>query len=355
MTRDPVSPIPSARNSRKRAPGSKAPPAAGPPASEQAIVLVREPASAPLARLEDLAEVAMGFVDASKADATRRAYKRDAATFVAWAQAQGLEVAPATPATVGLYLAHLAEAGRKVTTIERALAGIADDQRSRGFGWPKGHPAIRGVMGGIRRKLGVAPTKKAPVMGDELARLVAVLGVDLAGLRDRALLTLGWFGAFRRSEIVALDVRDVRFVAEGLLVTVRRSKTDQEGEGMEKGLPFAGNPAACPVRALRAWLDAAGITEGAVFRAVNRHGNASSARLSDRTVARVVQRTAELAGIETDVAGHSLRAGFATTAAAKGKSLDAIMKQTGHRSERVARGYIRHATLFTNNAAAGLV
>lgn len=323
--------------------------------SPSTALALGEPAAAPLARLGDLAEIAFGYVAASKADATRRAYRRDAAAFAAWAQAQGLEVAPATPATVGLYLAHLAEQGRKVTTIERALAGIADDQRSRGFGWPKGHPAIRGVMGGIRRKLGTAPTKKAPVVGDELAQLVGVLGVDLSGLRDRALLTLGWFGAFRRSEVVGLDVRDVRFVAEGLLVTLRRSKTDQEGAGMEKGIPYAGNPALCPVRALRAWLDAASIADGPLFRAVDRHGNVSGERLSDRTVARVVQRTAELAGVDADVAGHSLRSGFATTAAAKGKSLDAIMKQTGHRSERVARGYIRHATLFTNNAAAGLV
>lgn len=304
--------------------------------------------------LGTLAEAATSYLEASKADATRKAYARDAAAFASWCAAKGLASMPAEPSTVGLYLAHLAEEGRKVSTIERALAAIGGEQRAHGFAWPKAHPAIRGVMAGIRRKVGVAPSRKAPVMGDELARLVGTLGVDLAGLRDRALLTLGWFGAFRRSELVALDVADVRVTAEGLVVTVRRSKTDQEGQGIEKGIPFAGNAAVCPVRAVRAWLEAARIDAGPIFRAVDRHGHVSGERMSDRTVARIVQRAAKDAGLEASVAGHSLRAGFATTAAAKGKSLDAIMRQTGHRSERVARIYIRHASLFVENAAAGL-
>jgi integrase len=310
---------------------------------------------APTTLSTELGELAeMGYVAASKADATRKAYARDAEAFAAWCSSKGLVAIPAEPSTVGLYLANLAEEGRKVSTIERALAGIGSAQRAKGYGWPKGHPAISGVMAGIRRKLGVRPAKKAPVMGDELARLVGTLGVDLAGLRDRALLTLGWFGAFRRSELVALDVASVRFTSDGLVVTIARSKTDQEGQGIEKGIPYAGQPAVCPVRALRAWLDAAGVVSGPLFRGVDRHGNVSAERMADKSVARIVQRAAKLAGIEANVAGHSLRAGFATTAAAKGKSLDAIMRQTGHRSERVARGYIRHATLFVDNAASGL-
>lgn len=323
--------------------------------TRNATALAKVPSAALSTELAELAEAASSYLDAGKADATRKAYARDAAAFVAWCEAKGLEAAPAAPTTVGLYLAHLAEEGRKVSTIERALAAIGAEQRAAGHGWPKGHPAISGVMKGIRRTLGVAPARKAPVMGDELARLVGTLGVDLAGLRDRALLTLGWFGAFRRSELVALDVAAVRFTAEGLVVTVAKSKTDQEGRGVEKGIPYAGNVAVCPVRALRAWLDASSVEGGALFRGVDRHGNVSSDRMADRTVARIVQRTAKDAGLEAaNVAGHSLRAGFATTAAAKGKGLDAIMRQTGHRSERVARIYIRHATLFVDNAAAGL-
>jgi integrase len=175
-------------------------------------------------------------------------------------------------------------------------------------------------------------------------------------LRDRALVTLGWLGAFRRSELVALDVGDVRFTDEGLIVRLATSKTDQEGQGVEKGIPYAGNPATCPVRSLRAWLEAARLESGPLFRPVTRHGQLGERRLSDRAVALVVKRLAARAGLEPAVfAGHSLRAGFATTAAQRGKSLDAIMRQTGHKSERVARGYIRHATLFTDNAATGLL
>lgn len=302
-----------------------------------------------------LADAAAGYLADASAASTRKAYKRDVEAFSRWCRASGLVALPAEPVTVGLYLAHLAESGRKVSTIDRALSAIASLHRTLGHSWAKGHPAVRDVMRGIRRRLGAAPKRKAPVMGDALARMVGTLGVDAAGLRDRTLLTLGWFGAFRRSELVALDVADVRFVADGAIVTLRRSKTDQEGRGAEKGLPFAGNPAVCPVRALRAWLDTACAAEGPLFRAVDRHGNVSSERMADRSVARIVQRAAAAAGIDADVAGHSLRAGFATTAAAKGKSLDAIMRQTGHKSERVARSYIRHETLFTDNAAAGLV
>jgi integrase len=254
-----------------------------------------------------------------------------------------------------VYLAALAETGRKASTIERALAGIAWAQRARGFEWQKAHPAISAVMTGIRRRHGTAPTQKAPVVDQELAALVATLDDSLRGLRDRALLTMGWFGAFRRSELVALTVADVKKEREGLVVAVRRSKGDQEGRGAEKGIPYASSPALCPVRALAAWLDAAQITEGPLFRGVDKHGHLADDALSDRTVARIVQRAAERAGLDPkSVAGHSLRAGFATTAAKKGKSLDAIMRQTLHKSEQVARGYIRHAKLFDDNAAVGL-
>lgn len=254
-----------------------------------------------------------------------------------------------------MYLASLAERGRKSSTIERALAGIAWAQRARGCEWSKGHPAITTVMTGIRRRHGTAPTQKAPVIDEALAALVATLDDDLSGLRDRAVLTLGWFGAFRRSELVALTVADVAHVREGLILAVRRSKGDQEGRGAEKGIPFASNAALCPVRSLAAWLAASGIAEGPIFRPVDQHGHVGAARLSDRSVALIVQRSAQRAGLDPKtVGGHSLRAGFATTAAKKGKSLDAIMRQTLHRSEKVARGYIRHAKLFDDNAAVGL-
>jgi integrase len=218
-----------------------------------------------------------------------------------------------------------------------------------------GEPTITKVMAGIRRRHGVAPVQKAPLGDDDLLAMVGAVGEGLAGLRDRALLTLGWLGAFRRSELVALHVEDVTRVEAGLVVRVRRSKGDQEGEGAAKGIPFASRPALCAVRALEAWREASGITRGPLLRAV-RHGQVRDEALSDRAVARIVKRVAERAGLDPDVlAGHSLRAGFATTAARKGKSLDAIMRQTLHRSERVARTYIRPAGVFEDNAAVGLV
>jgi site-specific recombinase XerD len=305
--------------------------------------------------LEQLVERAKAYTVDARSTATRRAYLSDFNAFEAWCSRQGLPSAPTTPAAVAVYLAALADAGRKASTIERALAGIAWAQRARGFEWQKAHPAISTVMTGIRRKHGTAPTQKAPVVDQELALLVGTLGDDLRGLRDRALLTMGWFGAFRRSELVALTVADVNREREGLVVAVRRSKGDQEGRGAEKGIPYASSPALCPVRALEAWLEAATITEGPIFRAVDRHGRIAGEGLSDRTVARIVQGAAERAGLDPKAfAGHSLRAGFATTAARKGKSLDAIMRQTLHKSEEVARGYIRHAKLFDDNAAVGL-
>jgi integrase len=254
-----------------------------------------------------------------------------------------------------VYLAALAQEGKRPSTIQRALAGIAHAHRARGVAWTRGS-AIGPVMRGIRRRHGTAPSQKAPLGDGELAALVATLGDGLVGRRDRALLTLGWMGAFRRSELVALDVADISRASEGLVVRVNRSKNDQEGRGGEKGIPCASDPALCPVRALAAWLDAAEITSGALFRGVSRFGRVQLDALSDRSVARIVQRAAAAAGLDpATVAGHSLRAGFMTTAARNGRSLQAIMAQSLHRSERVARSYIRHAGVFDDNAAAGLV
>jgi site-specific recombinase XerD len=320
---------------------------------------------APLARrtptdvepIEQLVESARRYIAEGKAKSTRRAYRSSFAGFEGWCASRGLSSCPAPPATVAVYLAALADAGAAVATIEKMLAAIAHEHRSHGHAWPRGEPAVRETMAGIRRKLGTSPaSKKAPVGDGELAALVATLGEDLAGLRDRALLTLGWSSACRRSELVALDVVDVELQTEGLLVHVRRSKGDQEGKGFDKGVPYASAPALCAVRALRAWLDAAGITEGPIFRGVDRYGHVSKTRLSDRSVARVVQRAASAAGLDPSrYGGHSLRSGFMTTAAEKGRPLEAIMRQTGHKSERVARGYIQHATVFKINPAKGLV
>jgi site-specific recombinase XerD len=322
------------------------------------IVVVDAIGAQLVAPLEHLVERARAYATDSRASTTQRAYVADFKTFETWCAAHGgLPSAPTTPQTVAVYLAALADAGKKATTIQRALAGIAWAQRTRGFEWAKGHPAITAVMTGIMRRHGSAPAQKLAVVDEVLAAMVSALDeASLVGKRDRAVLTLGWFGAFRRSELVALEVADVMREREGLVLRVRRSKNDPDGKGAEKGIPFASRAALCPVRSLDAWLEAAAITEGPIFRHIDRRGVVVAEAMHDRTVARIVQRAAVGAGLDPKtVGGHSLRAGFATTAAKRGKSLDAIMRQTLHKSVEVARGYIRHAKLFDDNAAVGLL
>jgi integrase len=185
--------------------------------------------------------------------------------------------------------------------------------------------------------------------------MIATLPDNLLGQRDACLLLLGFASATRRSELVALDVADVADTNDGLVVTVRRSKTDQEGAGREIGIPYGANPATCPVRAFRAWLEVSEITEGPLFRPINRHGQLGETRLSDQSVAAVVKRTAEAAGLDPKlVAGHSLRSGMATSAARAGATEVEIMNQTGHKSLPVLRRYVRRGSLFNGNAAGKL-
>ncbi len=307
-----------------------------------------------LAPLDELLARAHSYAFDARSPCTRRAYLSDFRSFEAWCAQHAIAALPATPAVVALYLVDLADSGKRPSTIERALAGVLHAHRAGGHAPPRGEPIAR-VLSGIRRRHGVVPTQKAPVGDDALLAMVGTLDDTLLGLRDRALLTLGWFGAFRRSELVALNVADVTPTPEGLRVTVRHSKGDPDGRGAHKGIPRAAHPSLCAVRALAAWLAAAGIAEGPLFRYVDRHGHVHTSALGGKSVALVVQRTAARAGLDpTTVAAHSLRAGFATTAARKGKSLDAIMRQTLHTSERVARMYLRHVSLFDDNAASGI-
>lgn len=193
------------------------------------------------------------------------------------------------------------------------------------------------------------------MLPSQLRAASGALPASLLGKRDRALLLLGFAGAFRRSELAGLEVRDLAFAEDGLEVTLRRSKTDQEGKGSKKGIPYGSDPKTCPVRAVRAWLEASGIAEGPVFREVTRHGHVEAAPLSGRSIARVVKRSAEAAGLDpAGFSGHSLRAGLATAAAKAGKSTHAIMRQTGHKSADMVARYVREASLFEDNAAAGI-
>lgn len=293
-----------------------------------------------LAHLAPLTEAARVYVAASRAPRTRDAYRAQWTAFSDWAGAHGLHSLPAAPETVALYLTARAQEGRKVSTLAQALAAISQAHSMAGHDSPRSSAVVREAFKGIRRTHGTAPSQKAPVLTTQLRSMVNALPATRSGLRDRALLLVGFSGAFRRSELVTLTVADVAVTIEGLTITLRRSKTDQEGQGHKVGLPYGSTAATCPVRSLQAWLMNAQITEGPVFRSVDRHGNLGAA-LSGRDVARIVKRTAEAAGIDPQAfAGHSLRAGLATSAAKAGKGAHAIMKQTGHRSVAMVTRYI---------------
>ena len=307
------------------------------------------------ASLEATAAQARAYMEAAKAVNTLRAYRSDWTAFGAWCETHTRQALPASPETVALYLAAAAES-LKPATLQRRLASISQAHQVAGYETPTRSAPVRTVWQGLVNTHGVAPAQKAPLLVPELLALVGTCARDAQGMRDRALLLLGFAGAFRRSELVGLDVSDISFGADGVTATVRRSKTDQQGAGRLVGIPRGAAPESCPVRALRAWVQCAGLKEGPLFRGVNRHGTVQTCRLTAQAVALVVKRRAAAAGLEpAQFAGHSLRAGLATSAAAAGASERSIMAQTGHRSERVARRYIRAGSLFRENAAAGLL
>jgi len=300
-----------------------------------------------------LAERARGYAERAKADNTVRAYRADWRDFAAWCEARAQPALPAPPETVALYLTDLAGMGRKASTIGRRLSAISQAHQLAGFPSPTKDGRVRAVLAGIRRTHGSAQEAKAPALADDIRAMVAALPAGLVGTRDRALLLLGFAGAFRRSELVALDVADLAETRDGLVVTLRRSKTDQAGQGRTIGIPRGQRPETCPVAAVETWTIAAGIAEGALFRPVDRHGGVSPRRLTAQSVALVVKKRAKAAGLDpARYAGHSLRAGLATSAAAAGASERAIMDQTGHRSVAMVRRYIRDGSLFRDNAAA---
>jgi site-specific recombinase XerD len=273
-----------------------------------------------------------------------------------WCDAAGVEVLPASPEAVAAFMAAEADAGRKVSTLEQRSAAIRWAHEAAGLESPTAHKLVRSTMQGIRRELGTAPKRKAPATVDRLTMMVAHADpATVKGLRDRALLLFGFASAMRRSELVGLDLDDVEHTERGLLVTLRRSKTDQEGQGHQRAIPFGRNPKLCPVHALAEWHAKAGITDGKLFRSVDRHGNVAES-LSTRAVADVVKHYAKRAGLDpADFGGHSLRSGFVTSAAENGKSTERIMDHTGHQSAAMVRIYTRRADAFADHAGDGLL
>lgn len=318
---------------------------------ENALTIVQRPGQS-LTTLAEIADKARHYFDAAQSANTRRAYASDMKAFGLWCAGRGLSALPAEPQTVALYLTDHAGKLRN-TTLGRHLVSIADAHKLAKLDSPTTHTLVKKVWAGIRREHGTAAQGKTPTLTADLRAMVDGLADSPLEIRDRALLLIGFAGAFRRSELVGLNAGDVAITGDGLAVTLRKSKTDQEGEGQKIGLPYGSNPATCPVRALQAWLALAGIKDGPLFRPLNRHGQIGTARLSDKAVARTVKGRLEAAGIDpTSYAGHSLRSGLATSAAAAGVSERSIMAQTRHKSLPMVRRYIRDGSLFRDNAAA---
>jgi integrase len=313
-----------------------------------------------------LVAVAETYLAQARAENTTRAYRADWADFTGWCEAHGAASLPADPRVVALYIT--ARAGQlKTATLGRRLAAIQHFHRKESYTLDTREPTLRDTWRGIRRSHGTAPTQKVPTVTEVLRALLATCPETPMGVRDRALLLVGFAGCFRRSELVSLDHADVALHADGIVLQLRRSKTDPEASGTEVGIPYGRQPETCPVRALLVWVSTADIGEGPIFRPINRHGQVRPRRLTDDSVARIVKRSVRAArhvalaksnfalAEHLDprrFAGHSLRAGFITSAAAAGVSESDIMRQSRHLRGDTLRKYIRHATVFRQNAAA---
>lgn len=242
-----------------------------------------------------------------------------------------------------------------VATIQRRLASIAKAHDMAGLPNPCRAEVVKATLRGLRRVKGTAQRQATPLLRDDLFLVLDSMDDSLRDQRDRALLLLGFAGGFRRSELVALDVADIQAVREGLIVTIRRSKTDQEGAGRRIGIPH-GRTLHCPVKAVEGWLARAGTEEGPVFRPITRHGALANTRLSGDAVSVLIRERVAAAGIDREgFSGHSLRAGFATSAAQAGVSTLKIRAQTGHASDEMLSRYVRQGELFTGNAAGAVL
>ena len=314
--------------------------------------LVIMPASAVQASPE--VEQARSFIRSSRAASTLRAYASDWSRFKAWCASRAVSSLPASPGAVALFLTAEAHAGSGASTITRRSAAIRYMHELHRHASPTTDPEVLALVSGIRRTIGARIVQKAPATVDRLVAMLSQCPDTIKGKRDRALLALGFSGAFRRSELVALEVQDIEETEHGLRVLIRRSKTDQEGRGHEIAILRGARLRA--VEALRDWLTAASIMSGTVFRRVNKSDRVMAQALAAESVADLVKHYAALAGFDpASYAGHSLRAGFLTSAAEAGADVLRMMDVSRHKKVETVRGYIRRADAFKNHAGAGFL
>ena len=291
----------------------------------------------------------------SKAKNTVRAYKSDFNDFGLFCAQNGFKSLPSEPKIVSLYLTYLSTKDVKISTLKRRLVSIGVIHRLKGHYLDTKHPSIIENIMGIKRRKGSIQKSKKPILISHLKKIINVIdeqkNENIKKLRDRSLILIGFSGGFRRNEIVSLDYDDLDFVEEGLKINIRRSKTDQFGEGSVKALPYFDSTKYCPVISLKNWIEISKIESGPLFRRFIKGSKLSNNRLTDQTVALIIKDYLKLAGIDNkNYSGHSLRSGFATSAAESGVEERSIMAMTGHKSTEMVRRYIKEANLFKNNA-----
>ena len=298
-------------------------------------------------------EDARAYAQQAKSENTRRAYKADWNDFEAYLTKRNRSSLPASPDDVALYLRYLVQRrGLKVATVSRRLAAIAEQHQSNGYTSPSEEWIVRNTLRRLRCEHGAPARGKAPLLTDDLKKIMETIPDTLAGVRDRALLLLGFAGAMRRRELVSIDVQDLALAPEGLVISINKSKTDQTRTGRKVGIPYGSVEATCPVKAVLRWLEHSNLSDGPLFRGVTKHGAVRTTRLTDQIVADIVKRYTKAIGkYASRFSAHSLRAGFITSAAIAGVPERAIQEQSGHQSVTVLRRYIRDACIFRFNAA----
>ncbi|WP_066066180.1 site-specific integrase [Neobacillus soli] len=301
-----------------------------------------------------LQEEAKRHLENSKSENTKYAYRTDWEQFSEWCEKNGLHDIPASPETIVYYITFLGKT-LKASSIKRKMTAISQRHETAGQPSPTKSALVRGVWDGIQRKIGIKEEGKDALWLDELRQIIQAIPQNhLIGVRNRALLIICWAGALRRSELTGLTTKDISKTRDGIILHLNKSKTDQKGEGQEVALPYGSNPLTCPVRSLEDWLSVSGITEGKLFRRIDRHGNILGG-LTPQSVRLIVKKCCEKAGLNPEKYGaHSLRSGFCSTAAKAGKAEHQIMKQTRHKRTDSLQRYIKKANLFDDNAAGGI-
>ncbi len=289
----------------------------------------------------------------SKAANTLRAYEADWLDFHEWCTHSNLPVLPAEPETIVNYINDLAD-NAKANTVSRRVSAISENHKAAGFEDhnPCHSSLVRNALDAIRREKGTIQRGKAPLLLEDIQDIAPYFDTsDIAGIRDKALIITGFMGAFRRSELVNIDIEDLTFSREGVIILVHYSKGDQEGQGEYVAIPYNSDTSVCAVTALKHWINTAQLTAGPLFRPLNKNKQLRERRLTDKSVALIVKKYTALAGRNAaDFAGHSLRRGFATSAAQHDVDERSIMHQTRHKSEKMVRRYIEQGNLFKNNA-----